>query len=155
MKRILSCLLILCCLTSVFLGCSSKSKNKNETAFYEKVLETQELLDEYADDIYSCWYDYIYEEEYSSVDSAILAAMIANSDNIDTIKANNDVIKSLYKEVRDGDLSDEVKEVMQTYNEYYSFVMEVSGSFKSFSADKEPLKKELATALKNLSFEWD
>ena len=98
---------------------------------------------------------YIYEEEYSSVDSAILAAMIANSDNIDTIKANNDVIKSLYKEVRDGDLSDEVKEVMQTYNEYYSFVMEVSGSFKSFSADKEPLKKELATALKNLSFELD
>jgi hypothetical protein len=42
---------------------------------------------------------------------------------------------------------------MQAYNDYYAFVMEVSGSFKSFSADKETLKKALASALKDLEFE--
>ena len=42
---------------------------------------------------------------------------------------------------------------MQAYNDYYAFVIEVSGSFNSYSADKEKLKKELSSALKDLEFE--
>ena len=132
-----------------------QSNTQKEEEFYNLVSDTQELLDEYADDIYSCWYDYIYEDEYSSVDSAILSAMIRNSDNIDIIEANNEQIKELYKTAKDGKLESEIKDVMQAYNDYYAFVMEVSGSFNSFSASKETLKKELSSALKNLEFELD
>ncbi len=150
MKKILSFMLVLLLLMATFTGCGSFKK---EEEFYNLVSETQELLDEYADDIYSCWYDYVYEDEYSSVDSALLSAMMMNSDNIDIIESNNETIKELYSKVKDGDLKAEMKAVMQAYNDYYAFVMEVSGSFQSFSADKETLKKELASALKDLDFE--
>lgn len=135
-------------------GSSTKSQN-DEKSFYELVVTTQDLLDSYADDIYSCWYDYVYEDEYSSVDSAILSAMLLNSDNIETIESNNESIKELYKKAKEGDLSAELKDVMQAYNDYYALVMEVSGSFTSFSQNKETLKKELSSALKNLEFELD
>lgn len=150
MKKIISVLLIVCCLVPAITSCSSEKK---ESEFYDLVSATQELLDIVADDIYSCWYDYIYEDEYSSVDSALRYAMIINYDNIETIKSNNEEIMSLYKEIKEGKLSAEVKDVMQAYNKYYSFVIEVSGSFKTYSANKETIKKELSTALKNLLFE--
>lgn len=150
MKKIISVLLIVCCLVPTITSCSSEKK---ESEFYDLVSATQELLDIVADDIYSCWYDYIYEDEYSSVDSALRYAMIINYDNIETIKSNNEEIMSLYKEIKEGKLSAEVKDVMQAYNKYYSFVIEVSGSFKTYSANKETIKKELSTALKNLLFE--
>lgn len=157
MKKIISLVLALVCILLALVGCSTGTPTGNNSdkaeRFHELVSDTQDLLDEYADDIYSCWYDYIYEDEYSSVDSAIIAAALMNSDNIDAIEANNESIKELYKEVRDGELEDEAKEVMQAYNEYYSFVMEVSGSFNSYSASKETIKKNLANALKNLEFE--
>ena len=131
------------------------SNTDKEEEFYTLVAETQDLLDAYADDIYQCWYDYVYNDEYSSVDSALFDAYLDNYSNCETIDANTEVIKNLYKEIKDGKLSDEVKAVMQAYNEYYSFVMEVSGSFNSYSAGKETAKKALSNALKNLSFELD
>ena len=160
MKKILIMILVMCCVLSFATGCfdgggtgSSGTKNAKETEFHDLVAETQGYLDEYADDIYSCWYDYIYEDEYSSIEGAILAAMLMNTDNTDKIESNNETIKSLYGELKESELRTELKAVMQAYNEYYSLVMEVSGSFNSYSASKENLKKELATALKNLSFE--
>ncbi len=153
MKKFLAVISLLLAMCLYFTSCGGSTKKESE--FFDLVSETQELLDEYADDIYSCWYDYIYEDEYLSVDSAILSAMNMNSDNIDIIESNNERIKELYKKAKDGKLESEVKEVMQAYNDYYAFVMEVSGSFNSFSASKETLKKELSSALKNLEFELD
>ncbi len=153
MKKILAAISLLLIMCLLFTSCGGSTNNESE--FFNLVSDTQALLNEYADDIYSCWYDYIYEDEYSSVDSAILSAMIMNSDNIDIIEANNEQIKELYKKAKDGKLESEVKDVMQAYNDYYAFVMEVSGSFNSFSASKETLKKELSSALKNLEFELD
>ena len=50
-------------------------------------------------------------------------------------------------------LEQEIKNVMSVYLDYYEFVVNVSGSFESFSASKETLKKELASALKDLQLE--
>lgn len=140
-------------LMSIVTGNSGNIGAKNEQEFYDIVSETQELLDDYADDIYRCWYDYVYEDEYSSVNAALAAAKSMNNSNIKKIESNNEEIKELYSKIKDGKLKDEIKAVMQAYNEYYSFVMEVSGSFNSYSAGKETNKKALANALKNLSFE--
>ena len=150
MKKVLSLVLAVVLLAAIFTGCGS---SKKEETFYNLVSGTQELLDEYADDIYSCWHAYVYKDEYSSVDSALLAAMAMNYDNIATIEACNERIKVLYGQVKDGKLKSEIKAVMQAYNDYYALVMEVSGSFNSFSADKETLKKEFSSAIRDLEFE--
>ena len=161
MKKIVSLLLCIVILATTLCACDLSgggvltAGTEKESEFFELVSGTQELLDEYADDIYSCWYDYIYEDKYSTVDAAILSAYLSNATNVQTIEANNETIKAAYKDVKDGKLTDEVKAVMQAYNEYYAFVMEVSGSFNSFSASKETLKKALSSALKNLEFELD
>lgn len=42
---------------------------------------------------------------------------------------------------------------MSAYNDYYEFVLHVSGSFYSFSANLDVLKKQLAKQLKTLSYE--
>lgn len=137
-------------------SCIGEAAQNDEQEFYDLVYESKELLDIVGDDIYNYWYDCIYYDAYlDSIDYAIACAQEDNADNIEKIIENDAKIKEKYKDVKDGDCSDEVKDVMQAYNEYYSFVIEVSGSFNTYSASKETLKKNLATALKNLSFELD
>ena len=100
------------------------------------------------------WYEAIYKDKYSgSIDLAIYYALAANATNIDKIEENEPLIQAAYKKVRDSKLSYEIKSVMTAYAEYYEFVVNVSGSFNSFKAEKETLKMELASALKNLYFE--
>lgn len=121
-----------------------------EEKFYELVSETQGLLDVLADDIYKNWYDCIYNDDFNNdIDEAIDEAFEDNEDIVEEILYNTNEINELYKDIKDGDLEDEAKEVMQAYNEYYSIVIEVSGSYNDYSAAKEPAKKALSTALKN------
>lgn len=137
-------------------GSSDSADNENESlnTFYETVVSSQTCLDIVADDIYRNWYDAIYKDKYSgSIDLAIAYALSTNSDNLATIEANEPIIHSAYKSVRDSKLSAEVKAVMNVYSDYYEFVVNVSGSFNTFSASKETLKKELASALKKLALE--
>ena len=153
MKKTLSFILVFVLIITTLTSCGG---SKKEAEFHKLVVETQELLDIVADDIYSYWYNCIYKDMYlESIDYAIACALSDNQENIEKIEANNKKIKTLYKDVKDGKLEDEVKDVMQAYNDYYAFVMEVSGSFNSFSASKETLKKSLSSALKNLEFELD
>ena len=143
---------VICCMT--FLLFCSCDKKKNVQAFYDKVVESQQCLDIVADDIYSNWYDAIYEDEYDGdINTAIYYAQLYNSENLAIIEANESEIQALYKKVRDSDFSAEVKAVMSAYSDYYEFVVNVSGSFNSYSASKETLKKELASALKDLALE--
>ncbi|MBQ2882450.1 MAG: hypothetical protein IJE43_01550 [Alphaproteobacteria bacterium] len=137
-----------------FVGCDKGSDGDNLNSFYTKTVESQALLDDLADDIYSNWYDAIYDDDFGgNINLAIAAAFATHDENVNTIEANDAVIQDLYKSVRDGDQSDIVKEVLHAYTDYYEFVMNVSGSFNSYSAGKETKKKALATALKNLSYE--
>lgn len=153
---------LLLVLATVFIltGCSMSENSlmvggdDSNEEFYEAVSESQELLDDVADDIYNNWHGAIYNDEFGGdIDVAIYAAQLDHSDDIKKIKSNDSIIKDLYKKVRDGKLSDETKDVMQAYNEYYEFVINVSGSFNSYSANKETLKKALSSALKNLEME--
>ena len=118
--------------------------------------ETKDLLDIVADDIYSYWYDCIYEDKYrEDISYAVACAKSDNEENINTIEKNTTKIKDLYKQIKEGKLSSEAKAVMQAYNDYYTLIVEVSGSFNSYSASKETCKKELASAIDDFSFELD
>ena len=158
MKKIVSVVLALSMLFCAFVlsSCDIKLKNTIEKDFYNLVDETKELLDIVADDIYSNWYDAIYKDEFNeNIDLAIIAAKSDNAKNLDTIEGNTTKIKELYKQIKDGELGSEAKAVMQAYNDYYTLVVEVSGSFNSYSASKETCKKELASTLDDFYFELD
>ncbi len=150
MKKLISMIIcVVFCLQMV--GCGT---NQTVSELYEKVSESQKLLDAVADDIYSYWYDAIYEDEYSgSIDLAIAYAQVENEENLEKIEALDAEIAALFKEAKDSKQGELVKEVMSAYSDYYEFVVNVSGSFKSYSADKETLKKELASLLRDLSYE--
>ena len=139
-----------------FAGCKSKAEKETVKIeqFYSIVVQSQGCLDDVADDIYSYWYDAIYDDLYDGdISLAVYYAKKHNSENLSVIEANEPKIKSLYKEIRDSVLSDQIKAVMSAYTDYYELVVNVSGSFKSYSADKETLKKNLASALKDLALE--
>ena len=162
MKKIVSLLLVVatllcaCALSACTSGSSSGSGTEKEEEFYNLVKETQDLLDTVADDIYTYWYDCIYNDKYrEDINYAIASAERDNAENLDKIEDNTAAIKDLYKEIKDGSLKSEAKAVMQAYNDYYALVVEVSGSFNSYKESKETLKKELASALGDLSFELD
>ncbi len=152
MKRVLVVVLALAMVFSLS-ACSLGGENELEK-FHSKVSECQELLDSVADDIYSNWHAAVYEDEFEGdIDVAILSAQIDHSDDLDAIEVLDSEISKLFKEVKDGKQGRLAKEVMSAYSDYYEFVVNVSGSFNSFSADKENLKKELASVLKDLSYE--
>ena len=163
MKKYLSLLLALAIAFSLAACGSDAGKKPAETTdptqqyleeFHEKVSESQELLDTVADDIYSNWYDAIYKDKFNeNINSAILAAQIDNAENLEKIETLDGEIAELFKKVKDSDQGKLVKDVMSAYSDYYEFVVNVSGSFKSYSADKETLKKELASLLRDLSYE--
>ena len=122
--------------------------------FYATVKQSQACLDEIADDIYDNWHDAIYNKKFGGdINKAVYYAQLDNESNLNAIETNEPVIHDLYKEIKDSDLSTEIKEVMAAYSDYYEFVVNVSGSYESFSAGKENLKKDLASALKHLEME--
>ncbi len=155
--RILVSLLALTALLLSFCSCGIISNiltAGDEEKFYDLVSDTKDLLDVLADDIYKNWYDSIYEDKFDSdIDKAIDEAFEDNDFEFDLILENTIQIEDLYKSIKDGRLSDEAKDVMQAYNEYYGIVIEVSGSFNDFQDTKEPAKKALASALKNYNSE--
>ncbi len=139
------------CSCGIFIGSILGSSNsEKEEEFYNITLDTKELLDVLADDIYKNWYDCIYDDAFGSdINNAIDSAFVDNTDIVTEIASNTKTIQELYKEIKDGDLADEAKAVMEAYNEYYSIVAEVSGSFNDYKDTKEPAKKALDKALKN------
>ncbi len=127
--------------------------NKKINEFYDLAKQMQTNMDTVADIIYEAWYDQIYNDTFTDINAAVAFAKSFCKEELTFIEENDEKIKSLYKEVRDSDLKDEIKAVMSAYSDYYEFVINVSGSFKTYSANKETYKKALATALKDLSME--
>lgn len=152
MKKVLALVLALSMLVC-FASCSNN--NKKLSTFYDKLVESRDLLDSVADAIYDNWYDAIYEDKFSeNINLAILSAQIDHSEDLDRIEALDAEISDLFRDLKDDKNTGKlVKEVMSAYSDYYEFVVNVSGSFKSYSADKETYKKELASLLKDLSYE--
>ena len=133
---------------------SSENGDGHLQEFYDSVKESQELLDSVADDIYSNWYDCIYDDAFlESIDYAIACALSDHEEDIQRIEELDADIAAAFKEVKDGDNAELVKEVMSAYSDYYEFVVNVSGSFQTFKSSKETLKKELASLLRDLSYE--
>ncbi len=123
-------------------------------AFYGLVSLSKKALDIVAEDVYSYWYSSIYEDAYENdINVAINAALTDNGELISSINENDVLIASLYKDVRDSELSAEIRAVMSIYLDYYDFAINVSGSFKDYKERIDPLQKEFDDTLKALFLE--
>ncbi len=152
MKKVSAVFLVLVMLL-VLAGCSAGA-GERQNEFYEKVSESQRLLDSVADSIYNNWHAAVYNDEFDSdITVAVASALAEHERDIERIKTLDGEITELFTSVKsDKDNGALIKRIMAAYNDYYEFVVNVSGSFESYSANKEPLKKELASLLKELSY---
>lgn len=153
---IIAGVVVLIIVGSVIAMFMSNNSNLNSKAkqIYDVMNDTSDLLDDVADEVYSCWYGYVYEKEYKSVDAALLDAYVNEADTINKIKANDVLIEDLLKQLKDKNYKNKnenaynsMLDAYDSYKEYYEFVINVSGSFNSYSAKKEELKKEVKSYL--------
>ena len=117
-------------------------------------------LEDIADTVQSYWYDYIYDDEYYSMEGAIYAALIDKSDEISQAETDYSKMQSLYnklKKVPDGveddeleDICDAVKELYNIYTDYYSFATDPSGSYKTYSEDNGDKTDEFLSSYRAL-----
>ena len=153
MRKAIPLFLAVLCILSTFAGCGNRSR-KTEKEFYDTVSDSKGLLDSVANTICSYWYNSIHKNEFrGDIDYAIECAIEDSKTKIDTLKTNHEVIKEQYGKIKDGKLKSELKSVIQAYNAYYALVIDVTGSYKSFSEGVDQLSQELSSALKNLEFE--
>lgn len=132
---------------------------ENASTFYSVVLSDAAKLENVGNDETSYWRAYIYDDKYSSIESAVLAAQIDNADTIDKLEFNYDRIVLLYKKLIDlprnpsselEELKDAVKDAYDAYVNFYDTVMNVSGSYKSFSESFSDTDDEMSRAIKKL-----
>lgn len=164
MKKIVSLLLVIVLLVCAFAlsACEvddvddTPREMSNEEKLYRIVVSSQFFLNEVADRIYENWYECIFEHKYGGdIDEAVNSALSFDEAIIKILKENDEDIKELYKEVKDGELSEEFQTVMQAYTDYYNLVVNVSGSFLQFRENKEICKQELSSAMELLSRKFD
>lgn len=135
---------------------SASNSDKQLSKFYDAVHESTELLNSVADDIYQNWYDAIYNDKFrEDINVAIASAQSKHTDDITKIEELDKEIATYFGKVKNGENAELVKDVMSAYSDYYEFVINVSGSFKSYSESIESLKKELTSCLRELSYEID
>ena len=159
-KILLTALCILLCISLT--GCNLISSIPTPTemdrqkvaTFYALVYESQTLLDEVSGDIYTNWYDAIYNDKFDNdINLAVEAATADNQENIAEIQRLDDEIVPLFSEIKDSELGSQIKAVMSAYLDYYELVINVEGTFNTYSADRDNFKRALDQALKNLYLE--
>lgn len=146
-------LLVVMAVVLVISGSSCKDEEKCQE-FYDVVNNNGESISLLASLVCINWYDAIHNKKFSGdINEAVNAALEDNAWLIDVIETRDKEVTDKYKKAKDSKLKDLVKEVMQCYNDYYSFVMDVRGSYLSFSQGKDEKKQALTTALRNLEIE--
>ena len=162
-KKLIALTLALICLTLSMSSCatltigtllfSKLNSTEDEIEFYHLVSKSKGDLDNTCEDLYDYWGDFIYDDKYDSADDAIAAAMKKNEREVETLLENDEEIKKLYREVRDGKYADEVEAVMEAYSDYYTFLMSESWTYNEFPDRQGDLSNALASALRKLEME--
>lgn len=160
----------------VFVSGAMKTKKAEEAKkqyinyveeFLELALSAGSNLEDISDTVQRYWHEHIYDDKHgSSIDSAILYALIDKSDEIDQAKAYDAQMKDLYakiksvpKEIADEDkdeieeMRDAAKELYNVYTDFYSLATDPSGSYNTFSENNNNTTEKFLScyrALENL-----
>ena len=159
-KFIIVLIIILILLVGISVAFFLYNENEKEKIkeTYDCLTETTDLLDEIADTIYDYWYDSIYKGKYlGSIDYALIRASDVNKSKNAKVMENNEKLANAVSELNNSnykkihrDTFDAIMDAYDSYKEYYEFTINVSGSFKTYSEDKENKKKEVRSYLSKL-----
>ncbi len=123
-------------------------------------------LEDIADTIQQYWHENIYDDMHgSSIDSAILQAMIDKSDEIGIAESDFADMEDAYNKIRslpDGVEDDDLEEIRDaavelynTYTDFYSLATNPTGNYNSFSEDNNDTTDDFLSnyrALDNLLY---
>jgi len=70
---------------------------EDAASFYAMVLSDASKIEDLGNDEVGYWHDYIYDDAYSSIESAVYMAQLEHSDDMSTVEANFDGITTAYK----------------------------------------------------------
>ena len=155
---IIPIIILILILVGLIIGLVVSSNNKQQVEIQDTYNTTTDLLDFIADDIYSCWYDAIYNKKYfGNINTALLVSENNTKAKREEVEVNNSKLSDIVSELNNGnykkkhaDTFNAIMDAYDAYKEYYEFTINVSGSFKSYSQDKEKLKKEVRSYLSKL-----
>lgn len=156
-------IIILCIIGISIIGISTYNYNKKQEQqqarieyiqlvkeYQAEVLLAGANLEDISDTVQKYWHENIFEDKHgSSIDSAILMAILDKNEEIELAKTYDEEIQSLYsklKSIPEGseDLSDVLNIISDTYNSYtnfYDFAIEPTGNYNEYS-DKNSSKTD-------------
>lgn len=124
-------------------------------------------LEDISDTVQRYWYEHIYDDKHgSSIDSAILYALVDKSAEITDAESYDEKMKNLYSKIKSvpSDISEEdideieelrdaVKELYNIYTDFYSLATDPTGNYNSYSENNSETTDEFLScyrALENL-----
>lgn len=136
MKRILAFTLAVVCVISLF-GCGEQS---TEEKFYNKVVESKQLLDEMSELLKQCESDAMWQ-----------IVVEQSSDTMEKLSKNHNKIKKLFADLEDSNIKRAIVQVMNSYVSYYTAILSAyhSEEFDGFYPGKH--EKDLGDRLTYLS----
>ena len=146
---------------------AKKEYNQNVEAFLALSLTAGANLEDISDTVQRYWHEHIYDDKHgSSIDSAILYALIDKSEEINQAEEYDGQMKALYSKIKnvpnglaeeDADeieeLRDAAKDLYNIYTDFYSLATDPSGSYNTYSEDNNDTTDEFLScyrALENL-----
>lgn len=156
-KFIVLGIVLIAIIGAVFAITSVMSANKAKAAKEQYLKDAKEFastaytaaanLEDIADTIQRYWYENIWEDKHGSdIDSAILYAMIDMSDEISLAGTYDTELETLYNKIKKvpDDVSDDdeddlkeicsaVKDLYNTYSDFYDLATDPSGNYNSYS----------------------
>jgi DNA-directed RNA polymerase subunit M/transcription elongation factor TFIIS len=113
-------------------------------SFGYETLSSLADIESVGNDVKSYWYDYIYEDKYSSINDAVDKALEKNSELIETINDEKKSIEKDYKVLLNvpdennselNEIKDAVKDLYNDYYDFYDVVITPTGNYTSFTSD--------------------
>lgn len=135
---------------------NKKQEHEQLQEIYDCLTKSTDLLDIVADDIYSCWYNAIYKSR-TDISVAVATSEINTQEEREQVEIYTNELYDLVTELKNNNYNEKHQDTYNTimdaydkYKEYYEFTINVSGSFKTYSNDKETLKKEVRSCISKL-----
>ena len=101
-------------------------------------------LESVGNDIKSYWYDFIYEDKYSSINDAVDKALEKNKNIIDSLSTDREKIEKDYKSLLKLpdennseliEIKEAIKDLYSDYYDFYELVVTPSGNYTKFSSE--------------------
>ena len=140
---------------------------QNVEEFLALSLDAGVNLEDISDTIVTYWHEHIYEDKHgSSIDTAILYALMDKSDELEQAEEYDSQMKDSYSEIKNvpkglaeedvdeiEELRDAAKDLYNIYTDFYSMATDPTGSYNTYSEDNNEITNEFLScyrALENL-----